>query len=176
MNIDLTKLDEPFVLENKTNEIVAIRHYRVNFVEKLLPGQTIEITPKFAEELAYYKKIQEDLETENAQDNPVKYISILNNWLDRNRWPEYIITLGNEIGTDKVVDEFHIGNEIIPETEYNVTTYESLNRFETATVGVYIPVNTQDYVLIIEDHPSQTEYYILKGNDVTNQDHKNHVM
>ena len=55
MNIDLTKLDEPFVLENKTDEIVAIRHYRVNFVEKLLPGQTIEITPKFAEELAYYK-------------------------------------------------------------------------------------------------------------------------
>ena len=51
---DLTKLDEPFTLENKTNKVVAIRFYLVNFVKKLQPGDTIDITPKSSEELAYY--------------------------------------------------------------------------------------------------------------------------
>ena len=63
---DLTNLEEPFTLENKTNEVVAIRYYLVNFVEKLQPGDKIEITPKSSEELAYYMKIQEDLETDGG--------------------------------------------------------------------------------------------------------------
>lgn len=59
---DLTNLNE-FTLENKTNEVVAIRYYLVNFVEKLQPGDTITLTPRSSEELAYYMKIQEGLET-----------------------------------------------------------------------------------------------------------------
>ena len=62
---DLTNLEE-FTLENKTNEVVAIRHYLVNFVEKLNPGDTITLTPKSSEELAYYIKIQEEMEEDSG--------------------------------------------------------------------------------------------------------------
>lgn len=58
---DLTNLS-PYTLENKTNEVVAIRYYLVNFVEKLNPGDTITLTPRTSEELAYYMKIQEGLD------------------------------------------------------------------------------------------------------------------
>lgn len=58
---DLTNL-ESYTLENKTNEVVAVRYYLVNFVEKLNPGDTITITPRTSEELAYYMKIQEGLD------------------------------------------------------------------------------------------------------------------
>lgn len=58
---DLTKLDT-ITLENKTNEVVAVRYYLVNFVEKLNPGDKITITPRTSEELAYYMKIQEGLD------------------------------------------------------------------------------------------------------------------
>ena len=64
---DLTNLNE-FTLENKTNEVVAIRYYLVNFVEKLQPGDTITLTPRSSEELAYYMKIQEGLETGVAKN------------------------------------------------------------------------------------------------------------
>ena len=74
---DLTNLEEPFVLENKTNEVVAIRYYLVNFVEKLQPGDKIAITPKSSEELAYYIKIQEGLEeSASAPLTPEDYIKI----------------------------------------------------------------------------------------------------
>ncbi len=77
---DLTKLDEPFTLENKTNKVVAIRFYLVNFVKKLQPGDTIDITPKSSEELAYYMKIQEGLEASAGSDGkpttPEDYIKI----------------------------------------------------------------------------------------------------
>ena len=63
---DLTNLEE-FTLENKTNEVVAIRYYLVNFVEKLNPGDIITITPRSSEELAYYMKIQEELEVSEAK-------------------------------------------------------------------------------------------------------------
>lgn len=62
---DLTNLDS-FTLENKTDKVVAIRYYLVNFVEKLNPGDTITITPRTSEELAYYIKIQEGLEESNG--------------------------------------------------------------------------------------------------------------
>lgn len=58
---DLTNLDS-FTLENKTDKVVAVRYYLVNFVEKLNPGDTITITPRTSEELAYYMKIQEGLD------------------------------------------------------------------------------------------------------------------
>lgn len=58
---DLTNL-ESYTLENKTNEVVAVRYYLVNFVEKLNPGDKITITPRTSEELAYYMKIQEGLD------------------------------------------------------------------------------------------------------------------
>lgn len=58
---DLTNLSS-YTLENKTNEVVAIRYYLVNFVEKLNPGDTITLTPRTSEELAYYMKIQEGLD------------------------------------------------------------------------------------------------------------------
>lgn len=62
---DLTKLDT-ITLENKTNEVVAIRHYLTNFVEKLNPGDKIEITPRTSEELSYCLKVQESLEESSA--------------------------------------------------------------------------------------------------------------
>lgn len=58
---DLTNL-ESYTLENKTNEVVAVRYYLVNFVEKLNPGDKITLTPRTSEELAYYMKIQEGLD------------------------------------------------------------------------------------------------------------------
>ena len=78
---DLTYFDDPFVLENKTGEVATFRYYLVNFVEKMNPGDKIEITPKSSEELAYYIKIQEGLETEvvAGELTPMDYAKIIYN-------------------------------------------------------------------------------------------------
>lgn len=174
MNIDLTKLDEPFVLENKTDEIVAIRHYRVNFVEKLLPGQTIEITPRFAEELAYYKKIQEDLETNSTTGFDVnKYVKIVNDRLKAEGW-EYL-QIGNLEFVEQMEQtvEYRIGNETIPETTYTVHIYNETNASEPTAVSFAIG---DGYVVVIKDYESQTDTYKIEGNAVTNENHNNHIM
>lgn len=75
---DLTHLRE-YTLENKTNEVVAIRYYLVNFVEKLQPGATITLTPRSSEELAYYMKIQEELDGNGVSKElePIDYAKII---------------------------------------------------------------------------------------------------
>ena len=75
---DLTNL-ESYTLENKTDKVVAIRYYLVNFVEKLNPEDTITITPRTSEELAYYMKIQEGLEESNitTELTPMDYAKII---------------------------------------------------------------------------------------------------
>ena len=75
---DLTHLRE-YTLENKTSEIVAIRYYLVNFVEKLQPGDTITLTPRSSEELAYYMKIQEELDGNGVSKElePIDYAKII---------------------------------------------------------------------------------------------------
>lgn len=61
MNIDLT-IPQTFTLENKTGKIASFRHYFVNEQERLQPGDTVTVSPKSSEELAYYMEIQKDLE------------------------------------------------------------------------------------------------------------------
>ena len=95
---DLTKLDE-FTLENKTDEVVAIRYYLVNFVEKLQPGDTITLTPRSSEELAYYMKIQEDLEVGEAKRlMPEDFAKIAMDYLVKEKGYDYtsITPDGNE--------------------------------------------------------------------------------
>ena len=51
---DLTNL-ESYTLENKTNEVVAVRYYLVNFVEKYTQGQKYvhQVKRKTSETLFY---------------------------------------------------------------------------------------------------------------------------
>ena len=87
---DLTNLNE-FTLENKTNEVVAIRYYLVNFVEKLQPGDTITLTPRSSEELAYYMKIQEGLEAgETKKLMPEDFAKISMKYLVEEKGYDYI--------------------------------------------------------------------------------------
>ena len=109
---DLTNLEE-FTLENKTNEITAIRYYLVNFVEKLQPGDKITITPRSSEELAYYMKIQEDLEATNgnsAPSTPEDYIKI------------GINAINTELGRNYVFKEI---TSMEPNIEFIVTSGEN---------------------------------------------------
>ena len=112
---DLTNLNE-FTLENKTNEVVAIRFYLVNFVKKLQPGDTIDITPKSSEELAYYMKIQEGMEEVSAGSD------------DKPSTPEDFIKIGinainTELGYNYVFKE--ITSEVEGEFEFVVTRDDS---------------------------------------------------
>lgn len=81
MQVDLT-IPQTFTIENKTNEVVAIRHYFVNEQERLQPGDTITVSPKSSEELAYYMEIQKDLETTNVAENDLLTQEIAEKILD----------------------------------------------------------------------------------------------
>lgn len=93
MQVDLT-IPQTFTIENKTNEVVAIRHYFVNAQERLQPGDSITVSPKSSEELAYYMEIQKDLETTNVAENDLLTQEIA----------EKILSAMESIGT---VIEFH---------------------------------------------------------------------
>ena len=111
---DLTNLEE-FTLENKTNEITAIRYYLVNFVEKLQPGDKITITPRSSEELAYYMKIQEDLEATNgnsAPSTPEDYIKIGINAINTELGHNYIFKEITSMETDIEFTVTSDGNEV----------------------------------------------------------------
>lgn len=93
MVIDL-KVPQTFTIENKTNEIVSIRHYFVNAQERLQPGDSITVSPKSSEELAYYMEIQKDLETASKEDTkpstPEDYIKIGINAINTELGHQYV--------------------------------------------------------------------------------------
>ena len=102
---DLTNLEE-FTLENKTYEVVAIRYYLVNFVEKLQPGDTITITPRSSEELAYYIKIQAGLEADETKKlMPEDFAKISMKYLVEEKGYDYISVTadGEEDGQYKFI-------------------------------------------------------------------------
>ena len=168
---DLTNLEEPFTLENKTNEVVAIRYYLVNFVEKLQPGDKIEITPKSSEELAYYMKIQEDLETDEgsseltAEDYVIKTLEFLQIDTKQVRIPN-----PGRIEEDFVVG-FDIGNESIPEASYTKYTYNievPAPNGDTVELDMEVYINS-DIAVSLTSTGNGTQKIKFENGNITNE-------
>ena len=112
---DLTNFREPFTLENNKDEIYTVRHYLTNFVEKLQPGDKIIITPRSSEELAYYIKVQEDLEATNgssAPSTPEDYIKIGINAINTELGRNYVFKEITSMETDIEFIVTSDGNEV----------------------------------------------------------------
>lgn len=167
---DLTKLDE-FTLENKTDEVVAIRYYLVNFVEKLQPGDTITLTPRSSEELAYYMKIQEDLETDEgsseltAEDYVIKTLEFLQIDTKQVRIPN-----PGRIEEDFVVG-FDIGNESIPEASYTKYTYNievPAPNGDTVELDMEVYINS-DIAVSLTSTGNGTQKIKFENGNITNE-------
>lgn len=76
-----TSLKNPVTvtLVNKTPIIQTIRYFKVNLIEKLNPEDSIIITATTSEELAYYNKLQKDLEDSTGVITPMEYANIIYN-------------------------------------------------------------------------------------------------
>lgn len=150
---DLTNL-ESYTLENKTDEVVAVRYYLVNFVEKLNPGDTITITPRTSEELAYYMKIQEGLETASKEDTkpetPEDFIRIGINAINTELGHNYIFKEITSIESSKV--EFVVtrdGSDVSGRTTFE--EYEGQDALVVKIRWAVAYINQSGEVLHVEE-------------------------
>lgn len=178
MSKDLTNLDIPVVIENKTNELSAFRYFRANFVEKLQSGDKVILSPTSSEEMAYYLKIKENLEINGASNIPdiSKYVKIVNDHID-STGSRYLKIDAGECGlTIQETLDMQIGDEHIPEMTYNIYYFKDLitQAPYNAVIGVAIPIDTTDFVILVREseQPSESAMYLIRGNNVTNEMHQ----
>lgn len=153
MQVDLT-IPQTFTIENKTNEVVAIRHYFVNAQERLQPGDTITVSPKSSEELAYYMEIQKDLEIANKEDTkpstPEDYIKIGINAINTELGYQYVF---KEI-TSEADERFEFvvtrdGSDV--EGEANFGNYDEQMVFIVTIHWAVARINQAGEVLSVEE-------------------------
>ena len=178
MSKDLTNLDIPVVIENKTNELSAFRYFKANFVEKLQSGDKVALSSTSSEEMAYYLKIKEDLEINEASNIPdiSKYVKIVNDHIDSTGSEHLKVGVGEHIETMQETLDIQMGDEHIPEMTYNIYYFKDLitQALYNSMIGVAIPIDTTDFVLLIREseQPSESAMYLIRGNNVTNEMHQ----
>lgn len=178
MSKDLTNLDIPVVIENKTNELSTFRYFKANFVEKLQSGDIVTLSPTSSEEMAYYLKIKEDLEINKASNIPdvSKYVKIVNDHIDSTGSEHLKIGVGECVGTMQETLDIQMGDEYIPEMMYNVYYFRDLvtQAPYNSVIGVAIPIDTADFVVLVREseQPSESAMYLIRGNNVTNEMHQ----
>lgn len=153
MVIDL-KVPQTFTIENKTNEIVSIRHYFVNVQERLQPGDSITVSPKSSEELAYYMEIQKDLETASKEDTkpetPEDFIKIGINAINTELGHNYIFKEITSMESSKV--EFVVtsdGNDVNGRTTFE--EYEGQDALVVKIHWAVAYINHSGEVLYVEE-------------------------